>query len=139
MNRPTGSEIYIGLMSGTSLDGVDVAIVDFSEFPPRLLHCATTPYSDTTRQRLVELCRAPSITLDSLYGLDAELGELYAESVNQALALTSVDRGDIEIQHCLTEDMVWDFQTKSLQGMKFKKFRNLILGTSLDSTCVVSQ
>ena len=51
----------------------------------------------------------------------------------------SLDRGDIEIQHCPTEEMVGDFQTKPLQGMKFKKFRNLILGTSLDSTCVESK
>ena len=90
-----GSEIYIGLMSGTSLDGVDIAIVDFSEYPPRLLHCSTTAYDETMRQRLHNLCQSETTTLDILYSLDAELGELYAESVKRALKLASFDPNDI--------------------------------------------
>jgi len=90
-----GSEIYIGLMSGTSLDGVDIAIVDFSEYPPRLLHCNTTAYDETMRQRLRNLCQSETTTLDILYSLDAELGELYAESVKRALKLASFDPNDI--------------------------------------------
>ncbi len=92
---PPGSEIYIGLMSGTSLDGVDIAIADFSEYPPRLLHCSTTAYDETMRQRLHSLCQSETTTLDNLYSLDAELGELYAESVNQALKLASLERANI--------------------------------------------
>jgi len=95
-----GSEIYIGLMSGTSLDGVDVAIVDFSDFPPRLLHCSTKPYDESMRQRLHSLCQSKTTTLDNLYGLDAELGELYAESVNQALELASLERAKIVAIGC---------------------------------------
>ena len=90
-----GSEIYIGLMSGTSLDGVDIAIVDFSEYPPRLLHCNTTAYDETMRQRLRNLCQSETTTLDILYSLDAELGELYAESVKRALKLASFDPSNI--------------------------------------------
>jgi len=95
-----GSEIYIGLMSGTSLDGVDVAIVDFGDFPPRLLHCSTTPYAESMRQRLRSLCQSETTTLDNLYGLDAELGDLYAESVNQALELASLERAKIVATGC---------------------------------------
>jgi anhydro-N-acetylmuramic acid kinase len=95
-----GSEIYIGLMSGTSLDGVDVAIVDFGDFPPRLLHCSTTPYTESMRNRLHGLCQSETTTLDNLYGLDAELGELYAESVNQALELASLDREEVIATGC---------------------------------------
>ncbi len=83
MTQGPGSEIYIGLMSGTSLDGVDVAIVDFSRYPPLLLHCSTTPYDETMRRRLHSLCQSETTTLDNLYSLDAQLGELYAESVNR--------------------------------------------------------
>jgi len=82
-------------MSGTSLDGVDVAIVDFGDFPPHLLHCSTTPYTESMRQRLQSLCQSETTTLDHLYELDAELGELYAESVNQSLEFASLDRAKI--------------------------------------------
>jgi len=97
---PPDSEIYIGLMSGTSLDGVDIAIVDFSEYPPRLRHCSTTAYDQTMRQRLHSLCQSETTTVDNLYSLDAELGELYAEAVNQALKLTSLDPADITAIGC---------------------------------------
>ena len=40
----------------------------------------------------------------------------------------SVDKGELEILHCPTDDMVGDFFTKPLQGAKFLAFRNLILG-----------
>jgi anhydro-N-acetylmuramic acid kinase len=89
------SEIFIGLMSGTSLDGIDVAIVDFAEFPPRPLYCATTPYTESIRQRLQQLCHSPTTSLDNLYSLDAELGELYAQSVNSALHNASIDHSQV--------------------------------------------
>lgn len=89
MNQPD-SELYIGLMSGTSLDGIDVAIVDFNVFPPRLLYSGTSPYDSNLHQRLRDLHRSPQTTLDALYRLDAELGEAYAHSVNQALKATNL-------------------------------------------------
>ena len=85
MSPDQGSELYVGLMSGTSLDGVDVAIVDFSQSPPQLRFCSTTPYSASIRDRLLDLCRSQTTSLDELYSLDAELGDIYAEVVNAAL------------------------------------------------------
>ncbi|MDC1286910.1 anhydro-N-acetylmuramic acid kinase [Gammaproteobacteria bacterium] len=100
MTSNQGSELYVGLMSGTSLDGVDVAIVDFAEFPPALRHCSTTPYSVSIRDRLLELCRSQSTSLDNLYSLDAELGEIYAEVVNAALAETGVAANQVIALGC---------------------------------------
>lgn len=95
MNSPRGSEIYIGLMSGTSLDGVDVVIADFAEFPPRVLHCQSRPFPQTLRDALLEICEAQAASLDSLFTLDAQLGEHYAAEVDIALEACSIQPEDV--------------------------------------------
>ena len=42
-----------------------------------------------------------------------------------------VEKGNLSIKYCRTDDMVGDFHTKPLQGKKFRKFRNEILGCEL--------
>ncbi|CAJ1945730.1 unnamed protein product [Cylindrotheca closterium] len=39
-----------------------------------------------------------------------------------------VEKGNVKIEYCPTDDMIADFMTKPLQGEKFCKFRDLILG-----------
>jgi anhydro-N-acetylmuramic acid kinase len=82
-------------MSGTSLDGVDVVVTDFAEFPPRLLYCSTTPYSAPLQDRLRRLCRSQTTSLDELYSLDAELGEVYAKVVDTALQQAGITRQQV--------------------------------------------
>ena len=100
MTEARRSEIYVGLMSGTSLDGVDVAILEFAEFPPRLLYCNTTPYNTSLREKLIALCRLQTTSLDNLYSLDAKLGETYAELVNSALVNAEIEHQQITAIGC---------------------------------------
>jgi hypothetical protein len=39
-----------------------------------------------------------------------------------------IDKGEIKIQHCPTDDMIADFFTKPLQGHKFQEIRDMIMG-----------
>ena len=38
-----------------------------------------------------------------------------------------IEKGDLEIKHCPTDDMLGDFMTKPTQGKKFRKFFRKIM------------
>jgi hypothetical protein len=39
-----------------------------------------------------------------------------------------VDKGNLTVEYRPTDDMIADYMTKPLQGYKFKKFRDVIMG-----------
>ena len=39
-----------------------------------------------------------------------------------------ISKGDLSVKHCPTEDMIGDYFTKPLQGVKFEEFRAKIMG-----------
>lgn len=73
------TELYIGLMSGTSMNAIDAALVDLHD-RPQLLHTASLPYTPELRTRLKDLCEGTSDELKKFAALDAELGYLFAEA-----------------------------------------------------------
>lgn len=76
--------LYIGVMSGTSLDGVDIALMDFSQ-SPKLLKAEVMPIPEDLRGELSQLVKTGEVTLQKLGELDHRLGLLYANSINQFL------------------------------------------------------
>lgn len=79
--------VIVGLMSGTSLDGVDLALCDIDEHGYRVLKAATIPYPDGWRQRLSTLEHATAYE----YALaDVELGHYFGTLVRDFLAGTDI-------------------------------------------------
>ena len=85
-------EYYIGLMSGTSLDGADGVLVDFSGHLPRVMADASEPFSDGFRAELLAL-NTPSFNELNRSALAAhQLATVYARVVH-ALLLKATAQG----------------------------------------------
>lgn len=75
--------IILGLMSGTSLDGLDLALCDINEHSYKLLASDTIPYPDTWRQRLASLEHASALEYAKA---NVELGHYIGHIVNDFLS-----------------------------------------------------
>lgn len=78
-------ELYLGLISGTSADGIDVALASFDP-APRLHAALTQPYPDDLRRRILDLAQGDGrIALDELGALDVEIAQNFAAAANTLL------------------------------------------------------
>lgn len=84
--------LFIGLMSGTSADAVDAALVQVSPGQAKVMALHSLPLPDTVHDRIVDLNRPVPQDLDRLYRLDVELGELFADTVELLLDAERLDR-----------------------------------------------
>jgi anhydro-N-acetylmuramic acid kinase len=88
-----------GIMSGTSLDGIDVAIVDLSGKRIKTVAHSTTPYTDDLRTRILAVSNTRCETRD-ISRLNFELGEAYARAVLALCKSAKVAAKSIELIGC---------------------------------------
>ena len=85
----SSSRIIIGLMSGTSLDGLDIALCEFSgsgtDTKVKVLNFTTVPYAESFKEELKSISFKSQVSLQQLTLLHAVLGSLSAEMIVNAL------------------------------------------------------
>jgi len=92
--------LFIGLMSGTSLDGIDVALVAFDNNPtgekrPKVIGTHYLPYPSELRSEILTLQHPSHNELEIAELMSNTLARLYAEAVNQLLDTKGISASDI--------------------------------------------
>lgn len=92
--------LLVGLMTGTSADAVDAALVRFRglglEARHEVVAYRETPLEPALRREVLEVAAAAEIAPERLMRLDAALGERFAAAVLELLAAAGVDRDRVD-------------------------------------------
>lgn len=83
--RNTSADLYIGLMSGTSLDGIDAVLADFGTHPPKLITTHYIPYPRELAGRLLALQKKNGDELHRAALIGNDLARLYHRAVESVL------------------------------------------------------
>jgi anhydro-N-acetylmuramic acid kinase len=86
-----------GLMSGTSADGVDVAIADIGSRRADLLAFDTFPYSPSLRRAVLALCDPRTSRVDDICRMNFVLGEVFAKAVIALARRSRIGLGSIDL------------------------------------------
>ena len=96
-----GVHRVVGMMSGTSVDGVDAALIELSREggAPRvkLLAFENIPYPQGVRERVFELFRPETSTVDRIGYMNFLLGELYARAALSVIAKAGLTSADVDL------------------------------------------
>jgi anhydro-N-acetylmuramic acid kinase len=98
LNNP--SDLYIGIMSGTSLDGVDAALVDLSQAAPRLVSSHFQPYPEVLKKDLLALHTSTPDELHRSLVMGNRLAREYAEATHALLKKAGVPATQVQAIGC---------------------------------------
>ncbi len=85
------NELYLGIMSGTSMDGIDIVAVDFSGSEPKIHTSFSTDLPPDYKDKYLKIINSGTCTLQELGELDAWSGELFAQAVLDFIKERSLD------------------------------------------------
>jgi len=91
----------VGLMTGTSADGIDVALCEIAGAPPRLavqlLHALTVPFDPGTRTRILQACQPAFSRVDQLCVLNFDLGEQLAQAALTCISEAGLQPSEVDL------------------------------------------
>lgn len=88
-------DLYIGLLSGTSLDAIDLALCEINKNNFRVIKTFSYPVNKVTKEHCLKYTQSENVNLIDFYSLDTKLGKLFADAVNSFLFLEKINPKDI--------------------------------------------
>lgn len=119
MNGGGLNSIFIGTMSGTSMDGLDIVSVTFNESQkPKLHYNRTSQYPVDLKKSLQSMAVDSNAILSDMCELDTRLGQFYATEINQFISEFNISRQDIAaigshgqtLRHCIQDKHPYTLQ-----------------------------
>lgn len=94
-------KLVIGLMSGTSVDGIDAAIVEVTghglETEVDLIAFETFPFPSGVPQRILVLCHPDTGRVDDICEMNFYIGHLFAEAAKHVIQKSGMRANDIDL------------------------------------------
>lgn len=92
--------LAIGLMSGTSLDGVDISLVEITknennEYNYEEIENSFYPYHNDLKNRIIEASRLDTSNVQKICSLNVELGYVYTKAINEFISKKEIQINDI--------------------------------------------
>ncbi|URX63571.1 anhydro-N-acetylmuramic acid kinase [Luteibacter anthropi] len=88
--------LYVGLISGTSADGIDAALVRFRNERPALVAGLTHPWDENLRRRILAVAQDEErLDLDAYGRLDVAVARAFAEATHAVLAKADVAASEV--------------------------------------------
>jgi anhydro-N-acetylmuramic acid kinase len=88
--------LYLGLMSGTSMDAIDAALVDFDVTPLSIVATSATAFDPALKNRIASIMETSDrVSLDELGQVDVAVAQAFAQSALALLQSTGVPAGSV--------------------------------------------
>ncbi len=91
------SRLIVGLMSGTSLDGLDIALCECNQDSVKVMHFKTVEYDYKLRARIAAIQSKEMVSLKEVTVLNTELAHLYSKWVLASFIEWGVSKDEIDL------------------------------------------
>lgn len=86
-----GSHLFVGLMSGTSMDCIDATVVAFDSEQVKLINAVNFAIPASLRAELLELCAPGANEIERMGAADRQLGRIFAQATLQLLRDSDIE------------------------------------------------